>query len=395
MTRPSLLLLAGLVVGLGMAAPAPAAGQSSQFGSRGLGFPTRPYSARSLGLGGGFALFDTESSLNPSALGSLRLLEATATATNHWRNTRNAFGEAYGRDTRFPLIHVGGPISTSETGRVRLAASASLTAYSDRNFAVASVDTILLRDELREVRDTLSSQGGLSDLRIATAWNLGTKVTLGAAAHLITGLATIRSAKVVEGEEYGVVAEISEISYLSYGASFGVTLRPSPSVTLAGVARLDAPARVERDTTRVGDIDLPVLLGAGARITMHPRLQFAGQVLHRGWGSADAAIRAQGGVGARNTLDAAGGFEWASSSRDVTRWPLRFGGHYATLPFPLESGGKGKEVGVSVGTGLRLGLGGRGSLDMALARVWRSEGIPWREQAWLLTVGITVRPPAL
>ena len=64
--------MTGLVVLLlAAAAPNTAAAQASQFGVRGLGLPGRALSARSLATGGGFGLFDGESSLNPAALAGL------------------------------------------------------------------------------------------------------------------------------------------------------------------------------------------------------------------------------------------------------------------------------------------------------------------------------------
>jgi len=388
--RPSTLVLLTALVAAGAAESATA--QTSQFGSRGLGLPTRAYSARSLGLGGGLSLFEGESALSPAALGSLTLLNAMGTATTNWRDSQSPFGEAIGRDTRYSLIQVGGPIHTNNLGQVRVAAGLSISAYGDRNFGLGSVDSLVIRGEKLEVRDTLLSRGGLSDMRAAVAWNVTPALTVGTGMHLITGVARVRSARVVISPDYDPVAEVSEVSYLGYGASVGFNLRLGQRVTLAGLARSDAPVAVERDTVDAGKIELPMLLGAGLRVALHSRLLVAGHLVHRGWGSADETIRDLGGVGARNSLEASGGFEWSRNSRNVTKWPVRLGAHYSTLPFPLTTGGKGKEVGVSVGTGARFGPGARGGFDLALERVWRSEGAPWREQAFLLTVGITLRP---
>lgn len=388
--RLSLLVTAGLLLVTG--AVRPAAGQSSQFGSRGLGLPARPYSAHSLGLGGGLALFDAESGVNPAALGALRMLQAGGVSASSWRSSHSPTGNAPGRDTRYPLFQAAGPIATSELGVVRLVAGVSLSAYSDRNFSLASRDSLLVRDELLEVRDTLVSLGGLSDLRLGLAWNLSPALTVGGGLHLISGSARIRSVRVLMSDDYHSVTEVAELSYLSYGASFGIQAQVTSRLALAGIARLDTPARMERDTTRIRNLDLPLTLGAGAEFAAHTRLRFAGHLLYRGWGRADATIKELGGIGARNSTEMAGGLEWATTSRSVTRWPLRLGVHHTTLPFPLQSAGQGRETGIAIGTGSHIGLGGRASFNAALERIWRSEGAQFRERAFQLTAGITIRP---
>jgi len=377
--------------GLGIGASGPLVAQSSQFSSRGLGLPTRPYSAHSLGMGGGLTMFDTESALNPASIAGLGSLQSAGSATSSWRDSQNNAGSGFGRDTRIGLIQAAGPVHVTETGLVRFNASISVSSYLDRNYGLASTDSITLRGERFLVRDSLLSQGGLSDIRIAGSWNTGGRFVFGVAGHLITGAARVYTSRTVESELYSLVRESREVSYLGYGVSTGLTFRVSGRVAMAGTARVDAPARVERDTTDLGTISFPVTLGLGARATVHPRFLVSGHLLHRGWARSDADLKALGGLGARNSLEVAAGIEWARNAQDVTRWPLRLGFHRNTLPFPLEAGGAGREVGLSIGTGVRLGAGGRGGFDFSAQQVWRSEGTQWREQAFLLTVGISIR----
>jgi hypothetical protein len=372
--------------------PAPAAAQSSQFSTRGLGLPVRAYSPAALGAGGGTAMFDTESALNPASLGSLFGLQAHGSALSSWRTSTNPVGQASGRDTRFPVFQVAGPVSTSEQGAVRLVAGVSLSAYADRNLTIATSDTLTIRDVLLEVRDTVRTLGGLGDIRLGAAWNFSPEITLGAGLHLLAGSAQVRATRIVMSPLYQPAVQVGEVSYLAFGASVGVQARLGDRLALAGTARFDAPARVERDTIRVGDLTMPLMLGAGVQYAAHARLQVSGHLLHRGWSRSQASIEALGGQEARDVIEVAAGFTWGSSSRNVTRWPLRMGVHYTELPFPVEAGGKGREIGVSLGTGVRMGLGGRGSFDIALQRIWRSEGTAYRENAFQLTTGFSVRP---
>lgn len=390
MTRVRSAVVAAIAVA-GLAA-SQASAQTSQFGVRGLGLPMRPYSTHALGVGGGLALFDPKSGLSPAPLGLLRGLEAGGGSLTNWRTSRAPAGEGTGRDTRYPNAQAAGPVLTGALGEVRLVAGISLNGYSDRNFLITSQDSIVVRDEKLAVNDTIHSLGGISDIRVAAAWNPGPAVIVGAGFHVVTGSARVRSVRVIDSDHYQPASQLSEISYLGYGLSGGVQLQPTPQVALAAMARVDAPVRIERDTVQVGEIALPLTLAGGVQFAPHARLRASGHVVHRGWQRASDDIVALGGLGSRNTLELAGGIEWASSGTNVTRWPLRLGVRSATLPFPLEAGGTGREVGVSIGTGAMFGLGGRGGLDLALERVWRREGTGYREQGFLLSIGLTVRP---
>lgn len=381
-----------LVAGLGLgAASGGASAQSSQFSTRGLGMPTRPFSAHSLGLGGALAMFDSESSLNPASISGLRTLHAVGNATSTWRDSETPAGTAFGRDTRFGLVQAAGPVHVDGQGVVRINASLSLSSYLDRNYGLASEDSITLRGERLLVRDSLTSQGGMSDLRLGLSWAPGARIILGAGLHLLTGAARVYSVRAIESAEYDPIRDVREVSYLSYGFSGGLIVRVSDRIALAGTARVDAPTRIDRDTERVAEVELPVSLGIGGRFAPHPRLVVAAHVMHRGWGSADGSIKDLGGLGARDSREVAAGIEWGSNRRDVTKWPIRLGFHQSTLPFMLEDGGEGKETGLAAGTGIRLGAGGRGGIDLTLERIWRSEGTQLRERAFLITLGISVR----
>ena len=80
--------------------------QSSQFGVRGLGQPSRGLSARSLGSAGAFGLFDPESSTNPAALDAVTAVTAVFTGSQSIRNVDNPGGSASLKESLFPLLRV-------------------------------------------------------------------------------------------------------------------------------------------------------------------------------------------------------------------------------------------------------------------------------------------------
>jgi hypothetical protein len=119
-------------------------------------------------------------------------------------------------------------------------------------------------------------------------------------------------------------------------------------------------------------------------------LNLASQALYRTWSAANSDLLEQGGTGAENTLEIAAGAEYATDVKRPTRWPLRLGGRYARLPFPVVIGARPREIGISAGSGMRFAQE-RGGIDVAVEHVWRSEE-PYSENGFILSLGVSVRP---
>jgi hypothetical protein len=371
-------------------APTALLAQSSEFGTRGLGYPGRAESVRARGTGGSVGLFDAGSSLNPASLTDVFALTATFTGMENFRSSTGPSGTISGRDMRFPQITVAGPV-----GRRPFAVGMSYSNYTDRDFSVATTSTLELRGVPVTSFDTLTSRGGLNDLRLAVGYRGPSAWNFGVAFHLITGSARTELRRDFSDTAYAAVFQSAEISYAGVGVSAGVTHTTGP-LSIALMARSDGNANVDRDSTRVSRIGLPMSFGAGVRYHAGSRLDLAVQTLYRGWSTADSALIAGGGTGARNSIAVAAGGEYVTDLRRPYRRPIRFGARYARLPFPVVSGGQPSEFGLSLGTGTRF-LDSRtrrdvAGLDLALEHVWRREGSGYREGAWLISLGITIKP---
>lgn len=378
MRRAPLLILLAFVPGVATA-------QSSQFGVRGLGFPGRGLSVRALGSAGAFGLFDPESSLNPATLGSLRTLTSVFTVTQSFRHEENPAGTASVRDTRFPLVSVAGPVGQSSA-----AIGLSYSNYTSRDFTLVSSDTIILRGAPVGVSDSFSSRGGLSDLRLAGAYRIKDVWAFGAGFHVITGSDRLESRRAFSDPNYLPTRQTSELSYAGVGVSAGLERQFGSRFGIAALARSDGHVNVDRDSLRVGTIDLPYTFGLGLRWVPTPQLDLGAQTIVRTWSGANSDLLAQGGIGANNTYEVAAGAEYTSDPKRPLRRPLRLGARYATLPFLLVPGQEGHEFGVSVGSGMSFAQS-RAGIDLALEHVWRSGGA-YSERAFLLSVGISVRP---
>lgn len=364
--------------------------QSSEFGTRGLGFPGRGESVRALGSGGSLGLFDSGSSENPAALADIFALTATFTGMENFRSSTGPSGTLSGRDMRFPQITVAGPV-----GHRPFAFGVSYSNYTDRDFSVATTSALELGGVPVSSFDTLTSRGGLNDLRVGVAYRGPSAWNFGLAFHLVTGSARTELRRGFSDTAYTPVFQTAEISYAGIGVSAGV-VHTMGRLSVAAMARTDGSANVDRDSTRVSRIGLPVSLGAGIRYHAGARLDLSAQGLYRGWSAADSALVAGGGTGASNTASMAAGGEYVTDLRRPYRRPIRFGARYARLPFPVVAGGRPSEFGISLGTGTRF-LDSRtrrevAGVDLSLEHVWRREGTSYRERAWLVSVGVTIKP---
>ncbi len=364
----------------------PLVAQASEFGTRGFGLPLRPISVRASATGGAFGFFDIESASNPSSFAFVGRSNVSFQTVQTWTSAENPVGTASTRDNRYPGFMVAAPL-----GGTRLAIAVSASGYTDRNFSLASMDTVILRDEPVETTDTLTSLGGISDLRAAMAWRMSSKVQWGLGLHLLTGSNRITNHRVFSDTTYSGASEHSTISYLSYGLSIGVTARPIPILTLAGMARADTRIRIERDTAQAGRVNLPMTLGAGARLQLGRRLLMAGSATFRNWERSDSGLVALGGLGSRNTTEWDVGFEFIPKPTHPGSHPIRLGMYRSGLPFPLQAGLVQRETGISAGTSLEF-AGGRARSDITLSRVWRSGGPDFSERAVMLNAGISIRP---
>jgi hypothetical protein len=170
-----------------------------------------------------------------------------------------------------------------------------------------------------------------------------------------------------------------------------VTVRVNTPLTLAAMIRADNKIRIERDTSRVANVSLPLTASGGARLLLGKKALIAASVLFRNWSRSDSALVALGGVGSRNTLEWNAGFEFTPDPTRPGRRPIRLGFYRAELPFLVQSGRMPSETGISAGSSLEF-AGGRARGDFSLSRVWRNGGEGFSERAILLNLGISLRP---
>lgn len=369
MTRAS-AVLAVLVVAA-VVGTTPARAQDSQFGMRGLGTPGRFESVRARSTGGAFGPFDAFSPLIDAALADVPRVSASITTGTSWRSVD--FGSETGslRASRFPVFVLAGPIAR------RVVMAVGFSTYLDRSFAITTQDTIDVRGTPEPVTDQVTSDGAVSDLRIALATRVFTRLSLGVGIHGLTGSTRVTAVRhFADSTTYRTSTARDEIAYHGLGGSASATYDVNATLRLAAWARSDTKLRADIRGRTVADDDLPFSYGGGARWRPGSEAVLAAAVAWRKWAGA--------GINSHDTFTWSLGTELGSLTS-----PLRLGvrgGQMAFGPGPKAP----TEFGVSMGIGKQFS-GGRGRLDFGLERLQR-KGTGLDERVWTFLLGLTVRP---
>ena len=347
------------------------AAQSSPFGINGLGVPGRPESARSRATGGAFAMFDPFSGLTETAITANDRLSANAVGAVSYVTDELDGVSASRRTTRFPLFQVSGPAWAG------VVIGGGFSSYLDRSYRVTLTDTIVLGGSQQQVTDVLSSDGGVSDLRVVAAKQFG-PLTLGAGFHFLSGSSRLLAARsFTDTSTYQGVSQTDEVAYRGTGMSASAMLALGRSIHIAAFARSDTHLRSELSGVEVARNDLPTMYGAGVYLHLTPLAAVAGSVIRSNWSvSTDS--------NAFNTTVWSLGGEFGSG-----RHPVRIGVRGGQLPFGPGTAAP-KEFALSAGTGIVFAQG-RGIIDVALERQRRT-GSGLTETLWTGLFGVTVRP---
>ncbi|MGH7644768.1 MAG: hypothetical protein ACREMR_04190 [Gemmatimonadales bacterium] len=360
----------GLLLALWGGAASEARGQDSQFSLGGLGTPGRPEGVRARSTGGAFAPFDPASPLVEAALADVTRLTASVMGTTSHRALDFDTTSAALRVSRFPVLVVSGGLRRGWVG------SLGFSTYLDRSYRVVIRGDTILRGQPEPFTDDLSSEGAVTDVRLALARRLGRRLAIGAGFHLLVGSTREQVSRDFENPSYATSAQRTEVFYNGLGATASLMADPLAGVRLAGWLRSDSRLTTETEDAEVARNDLPVQAGAAVHWQPRPFSRFAASVAWSGWS-----------VSAPDAFDT---FNWSVGAEvGGSSLPLRLGVRGGRLPF-----GPGAEapteLGAAIGTGLRVARG-RGTLDLGVEYL-RREGPGLTERVWTVMLGVGIRP---
>jgi hypothetical protein len=365
--RRSSVMLVLLLVGAATAGRA----QDSQFGISGLGTPGRSESVRARSTAGALSLFDPLSPFGDVALADLGQLTAAAQAAAAFVHPDLVSGGVTLRTTRFPSFTVGGPVGH------RIAVGGGFSTYLNRSWDVITHDTLTLRGLPEPVTDERTSDGGVTDVRLAAATRLSPRLALGFGVHALTGSTREHAYRFyADSGLYRNTRQIGEVQYDGWGFSASALFDPLPQLRVAALYRTDSRLRAKLGGIETARTDLPTTLAVGVRWALRPTARFAAAATRRNWSVA--------GANAYNTTDWSLGAELGGET-----FPLRVGVRGGQQPFG-PAGQAPSEFGIALGTGKSFAEG-RGRLDFGLEHVSRSDpGL--KESAWTFLMGLIVRP---
>ncbi|MCZ6917722.1 MAG: hypothetical protein O7I93_13170 [Gemmatimonadetes bacterium] len=375
------LALIGL---LAAAIPASVQAQNSIYGTRGLGFPARPLSARSQALGGGSAMFDRASALNPAGATGFDRVTVSAVSATSFREYSAAGVDVTGlRETRFPLGFIGGGIARSA-----FSFNLGFSTYTERSFDLTTQDTVATPAGPVPVTDRIISDGGVVDVRAAIGWRAGASLGLGAALHLMTGSSRVVARRDFDSDEFRSFEQRDVLSFRGTGFSAGVIWLLSDRVSVAASARVNGKLTSSLKDGSFQDITMPRMLAGGILIGVLGNGRWMTTAKWRSW-SRSAADLAASGSNAFDTWEVGSGLEFGTDPTGRGHFPLRVGVRYAQLPFSptLE---QPTEWNFAIGTGAMFAAR-RAIVDVALERFQR-DGAGATERGWYLTIGITITP---
>lgn len=376
-------LVSILLVAAAGGAASRAAADDSVFGIRGLGILGRPVSARTAATGGAFAVFDAQALLNPAALGQLQGVSGWAVGAPSRRRVVVGGEAATLQSTRFPLFGFGTVFSR------RLVIGVAIGDYLDRTWSVRRTDTVTLRGTPVPVEDVSRSVGGVSDLRLAGAYRLSPRVTLGAAVHALSGSTRLTVTRDFAPANYEDFSDVAVTDFTGLGVSVGVLAAVRSNLGVAASLRAGTKLKASSSAGPRARVSLPLEFAAGARYAPVSGVNLAGTVAYAGWGRAAGDLVAVGEARSRDVWSVGAGLDVERLDLGVVRLPLRLGYRWRQLPFPIDGFPLGEHA-IAGGFGFTM-AGGRTSVDVGVERGARTAGAQ-RETFTAGWLGVTVRP---
>src|SRR5882762_7986406 len=263
------------------------AAQDSQFGIRGLGTPGKWESVRARTTGGAFAPFDAFSPLTDAVLADVRRMSASMTSGTSWRSVDASGTQSSLKSTRFPALVIAGPVTR------RIVVGGGFTTYLDRSFGVVIHDTITLRGVQQPITDEITSDGAISDLRIAVAARLHSRLALGVGLHRITGSTRVNAKRsFADTLNYRTSTARDEVAYGGTGGSASLLFDVTSDVRVAGWFRADSKLRADVGGHTAAENNLPLMYGAGLQWRAGAQATVAGNVTWRNWGAVQSIANA-------------------------------------------------------------------------------------------------------
>jgi hypothetical protein len=355
--------------------------------TQGFGYPTGEMSTRALGAGGATSDFDAFSSTNPASIAaSLGSMVYVQVEPEYRHLTTENGGSQKNVIARHPLATLAIQIRPNLFGGV------SVSNFLDRSFETQERRTTLIGDTTLATTNTFKSDGAIGDTRAGLAWTPTQWLRVGVAGHVISGSNRLRSTEAFDDStRFAALADTQTVTYVGSALSAGVQLFAGRYAAFAVSYRHGNSMSVKHQDTTLTTGNVPNALSMSAAFVgikgtmLSVRTQRNDWTRMAGLGSDSLPIT--------NSWDTSVGADVLGPHIGSHVYQVRAGGRWRHLPFGL-SNSEIKEKTYNAGLGTLL-ASGRLGVDFAVIRAIRtpvSNTVPFRESAWTMSFGVTVRP---
>jgi hypothetical protein len=368
-------------------------GAQGTLSTQGFGYPSGQMSTRTLGTGGALSEIDPLSVTNPASILNLGGSALYFQAEPEYRTIHVGGQSDRSTIARYPLVAAGVPLTST------LFAGLSVSSVLDRSFETRTRGEQVVGGTTVSSTNLFRSDGAIGDLRLALAWAPRPWLHLGLAGHAISGDNRLVSRQDFDDStSYADIVDTSTVTYVGNAFSGGVEVYAGRYGVVAASYRRGGPISLKHGDTTLSKARMPDRVALSAAYLGIRGTSIAVRTSKEQW--SDLA-----GLGTA-TLPISDGWD-TSIGADVLgprfagrNFQLRAGARWRTLPFgvrPVTNGTVGpsssvEETSYSIGTGTLLARG-RAAFDIAGIRASRrASTTSIEENAWTLSVGVTVRP---
>ena len=378
--RRAILLAAGVAVLPAVLAPVAARAQGA-LAVQGYGYPTGQLSAGSLGLGGASAELDPASPINPAALSAGTRYSVYMQFEPEFRRTTVGGASASARVMRFPGFLVSGQFR-------RLTVAASASTFLDRTYRNVYADSQSIGGEMVPSTLIASSNGAMTDARVAAAWWVKETFQVGASVHALVGEnRTTFGRSFPDSTGIGGFTQLSTLTYSGGALTIGAVYYPLKGLVLGGSIRRGGSLDAYQDATIIASGEAPDRMGLTVAWTGIPNTTLAARFEKTSWSDMQSLGSAQMTAFDANELGV--GVEVMGPRVAGAPSFTRFGFRSRTLPFGV-NGDQVSERALSGGLSVPLARG-RAQVDLGLLRATRSAAGA-DEKAWVVAIGLGSRP---
>ncbi len=355
--------------------------------TQGFGYPIGGLSTRAAATGGALAEFDHLSGRNPASVAGWGRSGLYFQYDPELRTLQS--GDLTDRTTTARFGTLGAGFTLGE----RWTIGVSSHSFLDRSWSTSVRSGQRLGDDSVSFTERFSSRGGIGDKRLAVAYRLFQRLTVGGGVHLYSGENRLNLVREFDDSvRFGTLDRDVTLSYTGTGASAGFVFTPFRWISLAGSMRQGGTMRLRVVDTVRTEAKVPSRYGGAARLDVIPGITLLGSVDRSEWSRLNGLGSAQ--AAARDGWDYGVGAEFAGQRTRNASWVYSLGFRQRDLPFSANGAAVSER---SLTGGLSMPLAGpRGTIDLALQRATReatgSTTGAATERAWLVSVGLSVRP---